>query len=152
MSATTHETTLEHLFDAELEYRHGMEPLITPEEGDGELVGSGDGSVRGPALQGTLRWTLFEHVGSTVCAMNPSAVIETSDGAHIRVDGRGWARRETPEDSRWDVGATLHFSSDDERYAWLDDSLGVWEGEFDAAAHNAHYRAYVQRRLEEDAT
>ena len=37
---------LEHLFDAELVYRSEMEPVT--EDGDGELIGSGDGTVTGP--------------------------------------------------------------------------------------------------------
>ena len=41
------------------------------------------------------------------------------------------------------VAAKLRFESDDERYRWLNDALGVWEGNFDAAAHRAHYRAYL---------
>ena len=43
---------LEHLFDAELVYRSEMEPLT--EDGEGELIGSGDGSVAGPAIAGQL--------------------------------------------------------------------------------------------------
>jgi Alkylmercury lyase len=82
---------LEHLFDAELVYRSEIEPLT--EEGEGELVGSGDGTVTGPALAGGLAWTLFERPGRLVCAMNPVAVIETSDGAQVRVEARGFALR-----------------------------------------------------------
>jgi hypothetical protein len=52
---------LEHLFDAELLYREGMEPLS--DDGEGELVGSGDGSVDGERVRGRLRWTLFEAGG-----------------------------------------------------------------------------------------
>jgi hypothetical protein len=33
---------------------------------------------------------------------------------------------------------------EDERYAWLGDALAVWEGEFDADAHRARYRAFLQ--------
>jgi hypothetical protein len=39
---------LEQLFDAELEYQPAMAPLAG--EGEGIPVGSGDGSVVGPAL------------------------------------------------------------------------------------------------------
>jgi hypothetical protein len=41
---------LKHLFDAELQYQQGIAPLA--EEGEGVLVGSGDGTVAGPALTG----------------------------------------------------------------------------------------------------
>jgi hypothetical protein len=97
---------LEPLFDAELVYRSDMEPLA--EEGEGELIGSGD-----------------------------------AEGAHVHIEARGFARRSGEASRRWAVAATLRFESEDERYRWLADALGVWEGEFDAEAHRAHYQAYV---------
>ena len=132
---------LSHLFDAELVYRSEMEPLTG--EGEGELIGSGDGSVAGEAIAGALAWTLFEQPGKLVCAMNPVAVIETEDGARVRVDARGFARRSDEASRTWTVAATLRFESEHERYRWLDNALGVWEGEFDAAAHRARYQAYL---------
>ena len=49
---------LEPLFDAELDHQPGMPPLTS--QGDGALIGSGDGAVHGPKLTGKLEWTLFE--------------------------------------------------------------------------------------------
>ena len=138
---------LEHLFDAELVYRSDMEPLT--EDGEGELIGSGDGTVAGPAIAGQLARTLFERPGKLVCAMNPVAVIETNEGERVRIEARGFARRENEASRRWAVAATLRFESDHERYRWLDNALGVWEGEFDADAHRARYQAYV---LKDDAS
>lgn len=134
---------LEHLFDAELQYQPGMEPLA--EDGEGALVGSGNGTVTGAALAGTIHWTLFEQPGELVCAMSPTLRITTNDGAEIRSDGRGFAARTRPEERQWRVAATLRFHTDDARYTWLDGALGLWEGEFDAASHRARYRAYLQR-------
>lgn len=136
--------SLEHLFDAELWHQPGTEPLLSAAEGDGELIGSGDGTVTGAQLAGRLRWTLFEHPGEFVCSMNPIAVIETEDGAEVRIRARGYGRRRSTDDRTWRVAATLRFESDDERYRWLSETLGVWEGEFDADAARASYRAYVQ--------
>ena len=59
----------EHLFDAELDYRPGLSPIASDSEG--QLVGSGEGVVRGERLDGTLRWTLFELPSTLVCPMNP---------------------------------------------------------------------------------
>jgi hypothetical protein len=42
------------------------------EDGEGELIGSGDGSVAAPAIAGQLAWTLFERPGKLVCAMTGS--------------------------------------------------------------------------------
>lgn len=139
---------LEHLFDAELQYQPDLEPLVPVEEGEGELAGSGDGTVSGDRLAGSLRWTLFEGPGELVCTMAPVAAVETPDGAQVRLQGRGYGQRTAPDDHLWKVAATLRFESDDERYAWLDGQLGVWEGEFDADAHRARYRAFVQTSID----
>ena len=79
--------SLEHLFDAELQYREGMAPVTA--DGEGELIGSGDGVARGEKLAGSFRWTLFEQPGELVCQMNPILEIATSDGAEVTVVGRG---------------------------------------------------------------
>ena len=60
---------------------------------EGELIGSGDGAVSGPAVRGTIRWSNFETQGERVCGMHPAGLIETDDGATIRFDARGWALR-----------------------------------------------------------
>jgi hypothetical protein len=131
---------LAHLFDAELVYRSEMEPLT--KEGEGELIGSGESSVS-DTIAGALAWTLFERPGELSCAMNPVAVIETENGARVRLDARGFARRSDEASRIWTVAATLRFESEHERYRWLDNALGVWGGEFDAAAHRARYQAYL---------
>jgi hypothetical protein len=133
---------LEHLFDAELEYRPDMAPIT--EDGEGELIGSGDGIIDAPKMRGSLRWTLFEGPGELQCSMTPTLAIDTEDGASIGAEGRGYARRESRTDQLWRVAATLVFSAKEERYAWLDGALGVWEGEFDAGRHKGRYRTFVQ--------
>ncbi|HLE98310.1 MAG TPA: hypothetical protein VI540_00320 [Gaiellaceae bacterium] len=133
---------LDHLFDAELQHRPGIAPLVA--EGDGVLVGSGDGRVHGPSLAGRLVWTLFEEPGELVCAMSPTLRLDMDDGAEIVVDGRGYAARERPGGHAWRVAATLRFRTDDAGYAWLDGALGLWEGRFDARRGHARYRAYLQ--------
>ena len=136
---------LQHLFDAELQYRPGMSPIAT--DGEGRLIGSGDGVVHGERLDGSLRWTLFEQPGELVCAMNPKLVIATRDGAEVRAEGRGYARRNQPGNSLWQVAATLRLDSGDEHYAWLNGRLALWEGEFDAKQERARYRAYLTPEL-----
>src|SRR5262245_36438121 len=95
------------LLDAELVYRAEIEPLTR--EGEGELIGSGDGTVVGDAIKGRLTWTLFERPGKLSCAMNPVALIETEDGAHVRVEARGFATRSQEASRVWSVAATLRF-------------------------------------------
>ena len=83
---------LEHLFEAELVYHADMEPLTV--EGEGELIGSGDGTVAGPAIAGELVWTLFERPGRLACAMNPVAVIARPMRAPAFASRRGGLRGE----------------------------------------------------------
>ena len=76
--------------------------------------------------------------------MDPVAVIETEDGARVRL-GRSWIRSgigrgEAHLDGRRDAVVR---ESEHERYRWLDNALGVWEGEFGAEAHSARYQAYL---------
>jgi hypothetical protein len=134
---------LEHLFDAELTYHAGMAPLA--DHGEGQLIGSGDGSVQGQRVRGALHWTLFEGGGELTCTMNPILAVRTEDGASIGIDGRGYAHRASRASQLWRVAATLLFTVNEESYAWLDGALGVWEGEFDADRETARYRAFVQR-------
>ena len=75
--------------------------------------------------------------------MNPILAITTGDGAEVRVERGGYARRDRPGDSRWLVAVTLLLESHDVRYSWLNGRLAVWEGEFDAKEEQARYRAYV---------
>jgi hypothetical protein len=138
----------ERLFDAVLEYRPEMAPLA--EHGEGQLIGSGEGTVDGQRVRGALRWTLFEEPGDVVCTMNPTLAIRTDDGASIGVEGRGYAHRASKASQVWHVAATLLFSAKQERYAWLDGALGVWEGEFDAGRHTARYRAFIQASPQQD--
>ena len=148
---------LEHLFDAELQYRAGMQPLVAADGRDGELIGSGDGVARGAAISGRLRWSMFagdcpyrpdggELVAADdhVCTTNPAFVLETEDGAIVWFDARGYGLRRQNAQPRWVLTASLRFATDDARYAWLNGTFGVWEGVFDEDAGRARYRAFAQ--------
>jgi hypothetical protein len=147
---------LEHLFDAELHYRQGLEPLV-PEEGrEGVLIGSGDGIASGGKLAGRLRWSMFaadcpfrpdgrgggdrEHL----CTTNPAFVLETEDGATIWFDGKGFGLRRNQAEPRWALTSSLRFQTEDARYSWLNTLFGVWEGVFNEVSQQASYHAFVQ--------
>jgi hypothetical protein len=74
---------LEHLFDAELTYRLGMAPLAR--HGEGQLVGSGDGSVHGQRVRGRCAGRRSRG-GELVCTMNPILAVRTEDGASISIE------------------------------------------------------------------
>ncbi len=66
--------------------------------------------------------------------------IETTDGARIRFDGRGYGLR-GPDKYR--VSVTLVFGTEDASYAWLAKVPAVMEGEFDEKAGRASWNVHI---------
>lgn len=60
-------------------------------------------------------------------AMNLQGLIETADGATVVLDFKGYGRA-YPKGRRQVVGAAWHICGD-EKYKWLNDSVGVISGE-----------------------
>ena len=148
---------LEHLFDAELQYRPDVEPVVGSEGREGELIGSGDGAVNGVRLAGRLRWSMFaadcpfrpdgfasSTNGDHVCTTNPALVLETDDGATIWIEAKGYGLRREGVAPNWRLTASLRFQTYDARYRWLDSAFGIWEGVFDEDTQHASYRAFLQ--------
>lgn len=150
---------MEHLFDAGLEYINDMPSEVPTEDREGDYIGSGVGAVRGEKVTGSIRWSMFAAdcaylmvragiepgPGQDLCRVHPGEVIETTDGARIDFDARGYGLR-GPDRSRphiWRLSAALTFATKDERYEWLNSTLAVWEGTFDDVAGRADYRAYA---------
>lgn len=138
---------LEHIFDVELLFRPDMPPVVEPDGREGELVGSGDGTVEGPEIRGTIRWSNFESQGEHLCGMYPAGLIETDDGSLIRFDAKGFALRRDGEGptSGWKVAGAMRLETDYPRYASLSDGLTLWEGEFDGEVGRAVWRVYRSR-------
>ena len=147
---------LEPLFQAVMQYRSVSETdAVVPAEGrEGAYIGSGDGTVKGDRIRGTIRWSLWSgnclyplvRKGQTIpaglhlCTMNPGGFIETPEGARIRFDGRGYGLR-SPDKYR--VSVTLVFGTEDARYAWLSKVPAVVEGEFDEKAGRGTWNVHV---------
>lgn len=49
---------LSHLFDIEWHTKGGMDPVVPAHDREGAFIGSGEGVVEGPELEGTLRFSL----------------------------------------------------------------------------------------------
>lgn len=136
---------LEHLFEIKLEYKEGKPPVSSAEGKVGEYLGSGEGTVNGPDVNGTVHWTLFEAQGKTVCESNLFGIIETDDGVQIEFDTMGFFMRpEQDNPNRWITSAAVNFNTADGRYQWLNTVLGVWEGEFDMGTYRHHYQVYAR--------
>ncbi|MFQ5803396.1 MAG: DUF3237 family protein [Candidatus Methylomirabilales bacterium] len=159
MGSVGEKESLVDLFEADLAYRGDMEPVVSPEGRRGALIGSGDGVLSGQRIRGRVRWSFYSgdcaylwvKAGVTpppeqhLCTADPGGIIETEDGAVIRFDARGYGFRgvDAERPRLWRMAMTLQFSTEDERYSWLNNTFGVWFGEFDERIGRAHYRAYL---------
>ncbi len=133
------------LFHLELQYRPRMTAVMSTEGKLGKHVGSGDGAIEGPRIQGTVRWDLFEDQGESVCGSNLRGLIETNDEAHIQFDAMGFFMRpDKSKPNRWITSAAVRFDTADKRYKWLNTRLAMWEGQFDMNTGRHHYRVYSQ--------
>ena len=123
---------LEYICDLELFYReeplyHGKFLLVRPyggEEGTG--YGEGDGTVKGPRIQGSLRWVNHPHRRSD-STMLPDAhgVIVTNDHAVIMFTLQG---RTVFEKNQGKQLLSVIFESEAESYRWLNKTFCVLEG------------------------
>ena len=147
---------LEALFKADLQYRSESQSdaVVVAEGRDGVYIGSGDGTVAGDRLRGTIRWSqwsgncLYPLVrsgqsvpeGLHLCTINPAGFIETQDGARIRFEGRGYGLRNS---EKYQTNLTLIFSTEDVRYEWLTRVVAVMEGDFDEKTGRATWNVYA---------
>jgi hypothetical protein len=155
-TSSSGEERLEELFKADLQYRSESESdaVVVAEGGDGVYIGSGDGTVAGDRLRGTIRWSLWSGnclyplvrsgqsvpEGLHLCTINPAGFIETLDGARIRFDGRGYGLRSA---EKYQTNLTLIFSTEDVRYEWLTKVVAVMDGDFDEKTGRATWNVYV---------
>jgi hypothetical protein len=154
-------TKLMHFFDADLQYRSDVEPVVPAEGREGVLIGTGDGKVIGEQVNGTMRWSMYSGncayvfvqagveppPGQHLCTVNPGGVIETGDGARIWFDAKGYGLRGYDENQPhlWQLTMGLQFKTLDERYQRLNTELGVLTSEFDESEGRALWQAYIFR-------
>ena len=136
---------LELLFALDLHYQGPIE-LAPIGEKVGQLVGGGDGTLTGPLLRGTVRWSNYETTGEDeVCTLQVPGVIQTHDGAEIGFEGRELAMPLSDGSQQWRVAGVLRFKTDDRRYAWLNEAFARTRGTFDYEAGMARWTAFVPK-------
>ncbi len=134
---------LNPLFEVNLQYKQGLPPITSAEGRIGQYLGSGEGTVSGERLTGTVRWDLYEAVGETRCETNFAGVIETSDDVQIQFEAKGYGMvRDSSKPNKWTMVAALQFDTTDNAYAWLNNTIAVWDGEFDMETYRHHYQIY----------
>jgi len=138
-----------HVGDIELRYVPEAEPIAPSDGAWLPYLGSGEGSVAGGGLRGRVRFSSFEDdatgrsclvSGVGACVLNVAAIIETDDGARVRLEALGYAVRDNG--TRWRTALGVRAASDDLRYAWLAASSLTWLGEFDEHAGIARAALY----------
>jgi hypothetical protein len=148
--------SLVHLFKVLLEFTSdsASDAVLPAERRDGAYIGSGDGTVTGDRVGGTMSWSLYAgdclypriRKGEAVpddlhlCTLNPRGFIKTHDGAQIRFDGRGYGLRTR---DWYRLSAALTFATDAVEYRWLTEVLAVMEGDFDEKAGRQIWHVYV---------
>ena len=82
--------------------------------------------------------------GQHLCTVHPAGVIETSDGAEIWFDAKGYGLRGTDQSHPylWVLTMAVQFTTTDRRYQWLNTTLGVVISEFDERAGRARWQAF----------
>jgi hypothetical protein len=134
---------LEHLFDLDLRYE-GEYVVVRPYGGqDGTGYAAGAGRATGPRVQGAVRFSNNPRVrGDGVLLPALDGSIATDDGGRIVFSSMGLGKKD-------DGGRKFHallamtVESDDEEYAWLNDSLCV----ADATVVGRHVTMQVHRLL-----
>ncbi len=138
---------LELLFSLELHYQGPIE-LAPMGDKVGTLVGGGDGTLTGPRMRGTVRWSNYETTGEDqVCALQVPGVIQTHDGALIQFEGREFAMPLSDGSQQWRVAGVLRFKTDDSRYVWLNEAFALTSGTFDYDAGLARWTAFVPKEV-----
>ncbi len=129
--------------EIELKYDPEAEPIA--DKGKvGHYIGSGYGSIKGERLNGKLHFTLYESQGDGLCQSNLFGLITTKDGAEIAFDSMGIFKVPDSEQyHKWITTAGVDFKTSDERYAWLNTSLGTWNGVFDMKSNEHKYQLQI---------
>src|SRR5713226_6296101 len=136
---------LELLFSLELHYQGPIE-LAPMGDKVGTLVGGGDGTLTGPRMRGTVRWSNYETTGEDqVCALQVPGIIQTHDGALILFEGREFAMPLSEGSQQWRVAGVLRFKTDDSRYLWLNETFALTSGTFDYESGMARWTAFVPK-------
>ena len=152
-------TTATHLFDFNGVGNAELGELVSSADREGAFIGSAEGPITGERLTGTLRFSMYAKdcailllrngieppADQHLCTTSPGGYIETDDGARIFVEGRGFGNRgaDPARPHIWNMAMTVHFATDDERYAWINNTISIWDGVFDEATGTNRYVAYA---------
>ena len=136
---------LEHLFDLVLRYE-GEYVVVRPYGGqDGIGYAAGTGRATGPRVEGDVRFSNNPRVrGDGVLLPALDGAIAADDGARLVFSSTGLGRKQA-DGRRFHAVLAMTLESDDERYAWVNESLCIG----DAIVTGRHVQMHVHRLLAE---
>jgi hypothetical protein len=159
LDASAKTASIEHVFDFELRAEPGREPYVSSEDREGVFITNATGTATGEKIGGKIKLSFFAKdcayllvqaglepsPGQHLCKENEGGIIETDDGAKILIDTKGYGLRgaDPANPTKWHLAMTVHFSTTDPQYSWMNTAFGFWEGEFDEATGRARYTAYI---------
>ena len=134
---------LELLCEMEIQYRHeemvgGQVVLLHPYgSSEGSAYGEGDGTARGPRINGQMRWVNHPHHRSDgVFLPDTHGIIRTEDDAILLFSFRG---RTVFRSDKGEQLLNVVFEAEDERYTWLNTAFCVLEGVINGGMHARVY-------------
>lgn len=139
--------SMKHLFDMDLQYSRNAVECVPVGIKEGRIIGSGYGIVEGSRIKGSIRGSNYENtVRQGLCKLQIPGTIKTDDGAELQFEARGMAIIvDKLHQTRWFASGVLHFQTDNgSRYASLNNTLAIYEGEFDIETAHAVYHAYTR--------
>ncbi len=139
--------SMRHLFDMDLQYSRDAVECVPAGMKEGRIIGSGHGTANGSRIKGSIQWSNYENtVRQGLCKLQIPGIIRTRDGAEIRFEARGMVIiADNSRPTKWLASGVLHFQTgNDGGYAWLNNTLAIYEGEFDMETAHAVYHAYTR--------
>jgi len=52
--------------------------------------------------------------------------------------------RDPAKPNKWTMVAALQFDTADNAFAWLSNTIAIWDGEFDLETYRHHYQVYAE--------
>lgn len=133
---------------ADMKLQYQGETIWVPETKLGTYIGSGDGTVTGDVLSGSVKWSLFENQAPDVCDFTLVGTITAAVGMGGDTDGNGvehafeilgYSEHE-PDTRTWRLSAGIRFTGAKGGTAFP--VVGVVTGEFNSDSQTHHYELF----------
>lgn len=111
----------------------------------GEFIAAGEGTFKSDQLEGSVRVEFFEAQSELKCDASFVGSIKTTEGTEIAFETRGFLYLpDRNNQNDWRTRSEVSFETTDDRYAWLNDAVGSWDGtsDLDTYQHEATISAW----------